>query len=216
MKTQIIADRQKAITESYNWDRYKRANSIYNNFYLPAVENYFSDYFNVFIEAGVFEGDVSLFCSEMFREVHAIEISEKLCKRLRKRFQLQTKKNIKLHKGDSQYLLPKVLKKISEPAFFWLDAHYSGPDTGGDPDYIPILEELKSIRDWNQKCIVIIDDANKFGNSLDLPDAPESGYLAHAVDWTHVNTEKIYSENNHHFNHNYWADEKRLVYIKNE
>ena len=207
----------KAITESYSYEKLKRVKYMYENHYLPAVEKFFSDHLSVFVEVGVFEGDVSLYYSELFKEVHAIEIDEKLCENLEKRFRLQTKNNIQIHKGDSRHLLHKVLEKIKEPALFWLDAHYSGPNTGGDPSYVPILEELKAIRDWKQQCIVVIDDANKFGELQDLPDFPLTGYLEHTVDWTHVNTQKIYDdENNHYFNHNYWADEKRLVYIKNE
>ena len=211
-----VVNPSPAIIESYSYEKLERVKYMYESHYLPAVEKFFPDQLDVFIEVGVFEGDVSLYYSELFREVHGIEIDEKLCEKLEKRFLLQTKNNIKLHKGDSRDLLHKILEKVKEPALFWLDAHYAGPSTGGDPNYVPILEELKAIRDWKQQCIVVMDDVNKFGQLLNQPAYPLSGYLAHRADWTHINTQKIYDENNHYFNHSYWADEKRLVFIKND
>ena len=65
--------------------------------------------------------------------------------------------------GDSQSLLPTILEKINEPAFFWLDAHYSGGETSFAKEHSPIEYELKSILDHHIKNhVILIDDVTNF------------------------------------------------------
>ncbi|MBS0626304.1 MAG: hypothetical protein JSS32_09665 [Verrucomicrobia bacterium] len=74
------------------------------------------------------------------------------------------KPNVKIILGDSTYILPLVLNAIDAPATFWLDGHYSGPDTAKGESNSPILRELEAIKNHPIKThTILIDDANQFG-----------------------------------------------------
>jgi hypothetical protein len=79
------------------------------------------------------------------------------------------------------------MKKLDQPALFWLDGHYSSGETAkGDKD-TPIYEELKHILNFpGQGHVIVIDDARCFGNAPDYPDIEElSGFVRSR--WPEVN-----------------------------
>ena len=62
---------------------------------------------------------------------------------------------ISLYLGDTVEVLPQVLKRVEDSAFFWLDAHWSGEKTNLDnilnestplDQKVPILKELEIIK----------------------------------------------------------------------
>jgi hypothetical protein len=67
--------------------------------------------------------------------------------------------------GSAARELPQVLKRISQPALFWLDGHFSGGITAkGDKDP-PLLEELQAIREHRiKRHVLLIDDIRLFGS----------------------------------------------------
>ena len=75
------------------------------------------------------------------------------------------KKNKQVHilEGDSAQKLSVVLGRLSHPALFWLDAHYSGGDTAKGENETPIQKELHDIfQNPLKDFVILIDDARLF------------------------------------------------------
>lgn len=62
--------------------------------------------------------------------------------------------------GDSRVQLERVVAQLSGPAFFWLDAHWSGGATVEAE--CPLLVELAVINAASQAHAVLVDDARCF------------------------------------------------------
>ena len=72
--------------------------------------------------------------------------------------------------GDSGKVLPSVLARLTEPALFWLDAHYSGPGTARASRDTPIVDEISAILAHPVPGhVALIDDARGFGALRDYP-----------------------------------------------
>lgn len=115
----------------------------------------------VFIETGTYLGntvDAMLPCVD---QIVSIELDSSLATRAVVRF--DGIEQVKILQGDSGRILPTVLNSIFEPALFWLDGHYSGGNTGGDPKQTPILQEIDAIlRHAIKGHVILIDDARLF------------------------------------------------------
>jgi hypothetical protein len=71
-------------------------------------------------------------------------------------------------------MLPIILKSISEPCLFWLDAHYSAGITAKGEEETPIQQELEIISKHSCKNhIILIDDARLFNGTKSYPDIKE-------------------------------------------
>jgi hypothetical protein len=113
------------------------------------------------IETGTHYGDMVAAMRTRFVRIDSIEIYEPLYRKVCERF--AGCKNICLHHGDSEKILPAILEALTEPALFWLDAHYSGEGTGKGMLNTPILRELQFILDHPlRKHVILIDDARLF------------------------------------------------------
>lgn len=90
---------------------------------------------NIFIESGSYLGDgiICAYNSNMFTQIHSIEIKKNLYDRLCKKF--KPYKNINLYLGDSGELIGDIIKDINEGITFWLDGHFSGGITGTSKKY---------------------------------------------------------------------------------
>jgi hypothetical protein len=101
----------------------------------------------------------------MFKEIHSIEINEKLYNRLCSKL-LNDYNNINLYLGDSGELLGDIVNNINEGITFYLDGYFSGGITGKSNKYdSPIINELKMIHEnikVPNKTLIIIDDINMF------------------------------------------------------
>mgnify|MGYP005630339013 CR=1 FL=1 len=91
-----------------------------------------------YIETGAYRGKTveAIFMAKKLGNINvvdifAIELSEQHANKLLKTYNSRYI-DVHIHKGDTVKELPKVLQKITEPALFWLDAHYSGGDTDKD------------------------------------------------------------------------------------
>jgi len=115
----------------------------------------------ILVETGTFYGDMIDATKNKFAEIYSIELGLDLYNKALWRFS----KNLKIHliNGDSALELKKLIPKLSEPAIFWLDAHYSGGVTAGNPEMPPIIEELTAIAKSNFDNIILINDARRFG-----------------------------------------------------
>ena len=117
--------------------------------------------YRFFIETGTLVGETVESASKLFKACHSIELSEKHHNIAHER--LKSKKNVKLHLGSSDEILPRILKQITSPAVVWLDAHHSGDDTAGE-GMDPLKKELEALlRYASKKHIILVDDARGLG-----------------------------------------------------
>lgn len=126
---------------------------------MPGYRELFEKYPNpVFIETGTYLGDGIRYALQAgFEKVYSIEILDYYYRRSLILF--GNDKRVKLFKGDSGSVMTDLLKLIDTPATFWLDAHYSGTDTGMGEVESPLLQELDAIGKHHIKThTIIIDD----------------------------------------------------------
>lgn len=123
---------------------------------------------NILVETGTYYGDMVESMKDCFDRIYSIELSDRLYIDAKARFKSAT--HIELIHGDSGIELAKLMKKIDQPALFWLDGHYSAGETArGDKD-TPIYEELGHILAApDHGHVIIIDDARCFGTDPAYP-----------------------------------------------
>lgn len=134
------------------------------------IRDHFS--IDVFVETGTFRGKTSVWASANFRDVYTIENSRELFDSATRR--LSAYSNIHLLYGNSALQLGKIVSDLTQPAIFWLDAHWCGGETYGNDDPCPLLEEIRIIKQSSGNHIIMIDDARFF---LKPPPRPQNSEL---------------------------------------
>lgn len=133
------------------------------------IRSYQNKYnYSVLIETGTYKGDMVYSQKRSFKKIISIELGMELYENAKKRFEKDN--SITIYQGDSGDILPKILKRIHEPAIFWLDGHYSGGITARGNKICPIFEEIDAIfggKNYNH--ILLIDDARDFNGFGDYP-----------------------------------------------
>lgn len=136
---------------------------------MPSNLNLFRrhNYNPIFIETGSYVGDGiknAIFAG--FQTIHSIELAEKHYQYCKSYFKYNNA--VQLHSGDSIAVLPDILSNLTQPATFWLDAHYSGGDTDFQGSLTPLMKELEIIKNHSIKeHTIIIDDLREW--SRDFP-----------------------------------------------
>jgi len=135
--------------------------------YYDNLLDHFKKYKNkLFVESGTFLGN-GLKCAlnAGFEKCYTIEIHPYLYEKAQQRFENEIKESkVISYLGDSEKLLPIVVKDLTEPATFWLDAHISSQYGKKLAKNCPIIEELETIRSHHIKThTLLIDDLNCFG-----------------------------------------------------
>lgn len=120
-----------------------------------------------FVETGTYKGDTVSGLSNLFEELHSIELSHELYEECKKRFVDVPK--IHIWEGDSGLILPQIIHDMTEPIFFWLDAHYSGGETARGEQDSPIVKELQFILKHVKEFCILIDDARCFNGKNSYP-----------------------------------------------
>ncbi|MEA3195831.1 MAG: hypothetical protein QOD26_4164 [Betaproteobacteria bacterium] len=124
------------------------------------------------VETGTYYGDMVEAMKRRFTRIYSIELSKELSERAAKRFRGDG--NVEIIHGDSGTELGKLVRKIDQPALFYLDGHYSAGITARGTKDTPIYEELAHIFDTqNRKHVIVIDDARCFGNDPGYPSMQE-------------------------------------------
>lgn len=124
------------------------------------------------VETGTYLGDMVASIKDSFAAVHSVELDNFLAQRATQLFAPYSQ--VQIHQGDSGKVLPQLLKKLQQPAIFWLDAHYSGGITAKGVQETPIVQELEAIFALSRfDNIIIIDDARHFGVMPDYPQLQE-------------------------------------------
>jgi hypothetical protein len=126
----------------------------------------------VLVESGTYLGGTLLSNHRNFERLVSIELGEQLWRQALVR--LRHLHNVTLLQGDSATRLGEVIATLSQPAVFWLDAHYSGGITAMGDAETPIAHEIRLIVDAPQLAgsVVLIDDARLFGEG-DYPSVEE-------------------------------------------
>lgn len=140
------------------------------------------------VESGTFVGTTTEFLRKRSPQIHTIEPSRTLYEIASQRFK---GKNVTLHNGVSEYVLPQVLKELRGDVNFWLDGHYSGGETFEGSSRCPVPEELKAIETHLSNfsnLAILIDDVRCFvSSSSEFSSYPSLDFL---VDWANRNKMK--------------------------
>lgn len=123
------------------------------------------------VETGTYYGDMVEAMKRRFSRIYSIELSKELCERAAKRF--RGDRHVSIIHGDSGAELGKLVRRIEQPALFYLDGHYSGGMTAQGARDTPIYEELAHILDHDRRHVIVIDDARCFGRDSDYPSIEE-------------------------------------------
>ncbi|MEP7310170.1 MAG: hypothetical protein ABJA98_32085 [Acidobacteriota bacterium] len=125
-----------------------------------------------FVETGTYDGDTLGYISRSGVRCTSIELSQELYEAARVRF--RDAKNVNLVQGDSGEKLQEILKELDRPALFWLDGHYTSPQTAMGVTSTPIVDELLGVlRHPVKNHVILIDDARFFDGNHDYPKLDE-------------------------------------------
>ena len=123
----------------------------------------------LFVETGTLVGNTAKWAAEHFRQVYTIECSYKFY--ILALNKLDEISNVQLIYGFSQDVLAPFLTNITEPALFWLDAHWS-KDLGYNnfqKVLCPVLAEIEAIAESDQGHVILVDDFRLFGEQPGWP-----------------------------------------------
>jgi len=138
----------------------------------------------IFIETGTFRGDTikaMLISKHKFDRLWTIDTELSRAQRAKNRF--HGCPSVTCLHGDSGKVLPEVMKGISEPCLFWLDAHYAGTKFDKFVISAPIKEELKCILEhpYAAQHTILIDDAWYFTDKVYVQVGPSVAELLEIV-----------------------------------
>ena len=115
---------------------------------------------NIFIETGTFFGNTTIELNNHFEKLYTCEISKELYSNAKRKFKKY--RNIKSYLSNSSQFLKEILTNLDDNSriLLFLDAHYSGKQTGGKDYPCPHIDELKIIKNskFFNKALIIIDD----------------------------------------------------------
>ncbi len=133
------------------------------------IKDYQSKYnCKILVETGTFKGQMVEAQKNNFEYIYSIELADKLYADAAKLF--ENDKHISIVHGDSGKVLPGIMKKINQPALFWLDGHYSAGETARGETDCPIYEEIDAILSGSPyKHVLLVDDARLFNGQGDYP-----------------------------------------------
>lgn len=151
----------------------------------------------LFIETGTYKGVTIQEMSPYFKKLYTIELNHGFYLENKKRIR---NKKIKLFHGESTKILRTLLFEITEPAFIFLDAHFSGGKTSRGKLDVPLLQEVKLIQKRNLADVIVIDDYRLFGTNQ------------HNENWSNISEANILKAfKNRHFNKIIYGDKLILV-----
>jgi hypothetical protein len=126
---------------------------------MPSTLNLFKNNItNTLIETGSYIGEgIQNAINAGFNKIISIELSDKyfnICNNKYKNNDIVT-----ILRGTSEDRLKEAIDLAEGKITYWLDGHWSGGDTAKGKHNVPILQELKQIKDSGRKeDIILIDD----------------------------------------------------------
>jgi hypothetical protein len=144
----------------------------------------------VLVETGTYMGAMVQCCQTLFSQIYSVELQKDYYQRARRRFSRVS--HVIILPGDSAQQLPEVLRKLNQPALFWLDAHYSGDLTAKANKETPVMQELALILGHNIKGhVILVDDARCFDGTHDYPTHETVSKIAASVDYSFSVTDDV-------------------------
>ena len=110
------------------------------------------------VETGTYYGEMIAAVTNRFRRIYSIELDRDLALRAQQRFRNQG--HVEILEGDSQKVVPQLLRQINERCLWWLDAGYCGwVGEIGNPNRLG--SEFKAILDDRRfPHVILMDDAD--------------------------------------------------------
>jgi len=125
----------------------------------------------ILIETGTYYGEMISAAKSSFDRIYSVENDPALAQRAVRIFARDP--NVQILEGDSQQVLPALLKSLAQPALFWLDAGYYGW-AGLESDKRRLSVELESIlRHPVKGHVILMDDAHGLDGKKGALTVPE-------------------------------------------
>ena len=115
---------------------------------------------NTFVETGTNRAETTVWASDHFERVFTVEGYEPLYLQAVRNFGHRS--NIRFLKGNSRDHIGSIVNSLTEPAIFWLDAHWCGEHTFGKTEECPVVAELEALNQTTVGHMVLVDDARLF------------------------------------------------------
>ena len=110
-----------------------------------------------FVETGTAAGHTTELAAIYFDVVFTCEIDSNLLAVAQKR--LEQYHNIRFYNMSSPEFIRKIKPSVSQPALWWLDAHWCGGKVKPAKE-CPLLEELVEVKGTHGHSVILIDDAD--------------------------------------------------------
>jgi predicted O-methyltransferase YrrM len=121
----------------------------------------------VLVETGTYYGEMVAAMKNHFAEIYSVEFDSQLAQRAAKKFSGWP--YIHILQGDSQKVVPELLRSLKQPALFWLDAGYYGW-AGLQGDKQRLTSELEAIlRHSIRQHVILMDDARGLNGQNGAP-----------------------------------------------
>jgi hypothetical protein len=122
------------------------------------------------VETGTYYGEMVAAMKHHFDRIYSVEYEHQLATRAKNKFARYS--HITILEGDSQQVIPELLKSLAQPTLFWLDAGYYGW-AGLQGDKQRLTTELEAILHHPPKHIILMDDARGLNGQNGAPTVPE-------------------------------------------
>jgi hypothetical protein len=122
------------------------------------------------VETGTYYGEMVAAMRRNFDRIYSIEFVAELAARAQRMFARDS--HIKILCGDSRVVMPEVLKLLTGPALFWLDAGYYGW-VGKQGDQERLSAEVEMILSHPFLHVILLDDARGLTGRDGIPSVAE-------------------------------------------
>lgn len=110
------------------------------------------------VETGTYYGEMIAAVGSQFQRIYSIELDPRLADMAKTRFRAQPK--VEIIQGDSQTVVPQLLRRINQRCLFWLDAGYCGwVGEVGNPNRLS-SELYAVLGDKLHEHVILMDDAD--------------------------------------------------------
>jgi hypothetical protein len=130
----------------------------------------------VLVETGTYYGEMVEAMKGRFTEIYSVEFDSQLAQRAAKKFARWP--HIHILEGDSQKVVPELLKSLKEPTLFWLDAGYYGW-AGLHGNEKRLTSEIEAVLSHSMPShsisqhVILMDDARGLNGLNGSPTVPE-------------------------------------------
>lgn len=128
------------------------------------------------VETGTYYGEMVVAMRNRFAEIYSVEYDPALAQRAQQKFARWP--HIHILEGDSQKVVPELLKSLKEPTLFWLDAGYYGW-AGLHGNEKRLTSEIEAVLSHSlpghptSPHVILMDDARGLNGLNGSPTVPE-------------------------------------------